>query len=74
METIAHSVLFYSLMSTATFAALESSFQHQPLLTAGRVVGMFLQGAWFIAAARLLYGGTAYAACMGALYAPTQAI
>ena len=57
METIAHSVLFYSMMSTATFAALESAFRHQPLLTAGRVTGMFLQGAWFIAAARLLYGG-----------------
>ena len=72
METIAHAVLFYSLASTATFAALESGFQHQPLLTAGRVTGMFLQGAWFIAAARLLYGGTAHVTCMGASHVPMQ--
>lgn len=56
METVAHSVLFYSMASTSFFAAAEGAFRHNPLLTAGRVVGMFLQGAWFIAAARLLYG------------------
>jgi len=57
MEIFVHATLFYSMMSTAVCTALEAAWRENPLLTAGRTTGMFLQGAWFIAAARMLYGG-----------------
>ena len=43
MEVVAHSVLFYAMLSGSVCAAAEAAYRNNPLLTAGRVAGMFLQ-------------------------------
>jgi len=56
-DVMVHALLFYGMMSSAIFSGLEAGWPHNPLLTAGRIAGTALQGAWFIATARILYEG-----------------
>ncbi|GAX83462.1 hypothetical protein CEUSTIGMA_g10887.t1 [Chlamydomonas eustigma] len=56
-DELVHSLLFYTLCTTCICTLAESAWPHNPLLTTGRIAGMFLQGAWFIGAARMLYDG-----------------
>ncbi len=55
IDEMIHSYLFYALFATCSCIAAEALWPSNPLLTTGRIAGTYLQGAWFIAAARLLY-------------------
>ena len=61
MDVLVHSLLFYSMLSGALCAAAEAAWRESALLTAGRIAGTFLQGAWFLAAAHIMYES----ACLG---------
>ena len=55
MDVLVHSLLFYSMLAGAICAAAEAAWRESALLTAGRIAGTFLQGAWFLAAAHVMY-------------------
>lgn len=57
MDILVHKVLTYSALACALFPALECVWLHNPLLVAGRIIATYLHGAWFLAAARMMYEG-----------------
>ncbi len=57
MDVLVHTLLTCSMLACAAFSAAEAAWRDVPLLTAGRIAGMYLQGAWFLAAARVMYEG-----------------
>lgn len=57
MDIIVHNQLTYGMLACAFFAVLEAGWPEAPLLTAGRIASTYLQGAWFIGLARVMYEG-----------------
>lgn len=55
MDISVHKILTYSALACALFPALECVWLHNPLLVAGRIIATYLHGAWFLAAARMMY-------------------
>ncbi|GAX80041.1 hypothetical protein CEUSTIGMA_g7480.t1 [Chlamydomonas eustigma] len=55
MDIMLHELLTASMLLCALCTAAEAAWHELPLLTAGRIAGMYMQGAWFIAAARIMY-------------------
>jgi hypothetical protein len=55
MDIMLHELLTASMMLCAVCTAAEAAWRENPLLAAGRIAGMYMQGAWFIVAARILY-------------------
>lgn len=55
LDVLVHVILTCSMLSCAVCTACEAAWQSVPLLTAGRIASMYLQGAWFLAAAHTMY-------------------
>jgi hypothetical protein len=55
MDVLVHQILFYAILACALFCALEVGYMHNPLFTAGRIGALYLQAAWFFAAARMMF-------------------
>lgn len=55
MDRLVHQLLASTCMACVAFPALEAAWPHSPLLTAGRVAATLLHGAWFLAAARIMF-------------------
>lgn len=55
MDRLVHQLLASTCMACVAFPALEAAWPHSPLLTAGRVAAILLHGAWFLAAARIMF-------------------
>lgn len=55
MDILVHQILFYAILACALFCALEAGYMHNPLFTAGRIGALYLQAAWFFAAARMMF-------------------
>jgi len=55
MDVLIHVMLTCSMLSCFICTACEAAWRSSPLLTMGRIVSMYLQGALFIAAAHTMY-------------------
>lgn len=59
MDVLLHSLLTSSMLACALCTAAEAAWRSTPLLTAGRIAGLYLQGWWFLTVARTMYEGGA---------------
>ena len=57
LDIAVHSVLFYTMLATAVLILLEAIRPRSFLLSCGRVAAVFTQGAWFLAAAGIMFTG-----------------
>ncbi|PNH04542.1 hypothetical protein TSOC_009291 [Tetrabaena socialis] len=55
LDSMVHSILLYTMVSTAAFALAEAVHPRSFLLSCGRVASMLIQSAWFFAATSIMF-------------------
>jgi hypothetical protein len=55
IDLYVHNVLTWTMLACAAATAAEACFRDNPLLTMGRIAGTFVQGAWFLALAHIMF-------------------